>query len=147
MNQSVVDIFDNSAFDKIPWWEQNVRGALKRKEISQSEYNDLMDFKSIMENESELAIMKHVVDKEISKQDYTRQTASYRQAKNKIEAQEQNIGKVAGRKIAQWWGFDGNTYKNQQSIEVMRKRDNLIANIMEDFNMDQFDASDFYDSL
>lgn len=63
----------------------------------------------------------------------------------KLQEEEKRIWSVAWKKI--WKTFEGKDYKNQQETEWLRKKDKLIEEIWEFYNVDQQEASEIYDRI
>ena len=63
----------------------------------------------------------------------------------KLQQEEKRIWSVAWKKI--WKTFEGKDYKNQQETEWLRKKDKLIEEIWEFYNVDQQEASEIYDRI
>lgn len=59
--------------------------------------------------------------------------------------EERRIWSVAWKKI--WKNFEGKDFKNTQQTEWLRKKDKLIEEIWEYYNVDQFEASEIYDRI
>lgn len=59
--------------------------------------------------------------------------------------EERRIWSVAWKKI--WKSFEWKDYKNTQQTEWLRKKDKLIEEIWEYYNVDQFEAAEIYDRI
>lgn len=63
----------------------------------------------------------------------------------KLQEEEKRIGSVAGKKI--WKNFEWKDYKSKQQTEWLRKKDKVIEEIGEWYNVDQEEASNIYDRI
>ena len=59
--------------------------------------------------------------------------------------EERRIWSVAWKKI--WKNFEWKDYKNTQQTEWLRKKDKIIEEIWEYYNVDQFEAAEIYDRI
>ena len=62
-----------------------------------------------------------------------------------LQQEERRIWSVAWKKI--WKNFEGKDFKNTQQTEWLRKKDKLIEEIWEYYNVDQFEAAEIYDRI
>lgn len=63
----------------------------------------------------------------------------------KLQEEEKRIGSVAWKKI--WKTFEGKDYHRQQETERLRKKEAVIKEIQDYYNVDQFEASEIYDRI
>ena len=114
-----------------------------------NEIRDLRD--SIQKQADEEAEMnRYAQDFEAEKQSIINESSDQRLPEFKrriyqLEQQEQRVGTVAGKKI--WKTFEGNDYKKAQDTAWLKKKEQIIKDIEEYYNVDQFEAIDIYDRI
>lgn len=63
----------------------------------------------------------------------------------KLQEEERRIWSVAWKKI--WKNFEGKDYHRQQQTEWLRKKEAVIKEIQDYYNVDQFEASEIFDRI
>lgn len=113
---------------EIKWWMAEIQKAMVEKaEMEQAR----QEFEAEKQN-----IINESADQRLPE---------FKERIYKLQEEERRIGSVAWKKI--WKTFEGKDYKNQQQTEWLRKKDKLIEEIWEYYNVDQFEASNIYDRI
>lgn len=138
-DKDVLSVIDKSIKDlEVLWDKENIK--------------DLTSLKKwiIKKMEEEAEIEKAKADFELEKQQIINESSDQRLPEFKkriyqLEQQEKRVGTVAGKKIGK--NFEWKDYIKQQESEWLRKKEQIIKDIEEYYNVDQFDAMDIYDRI
>jgi len=116
-----------------------------RKDLSENDYKNLKEFLNYQKNEYEIAkgereFYESWEAQRIINWEYEKAVKDFQSRILKIENEEKNVGKVAGKKV-------NRAYAEQQQRNLEAKRERLIEEIWEYYWIDQFEAADKYDQL
>jgi len=128
--------------------------AIKELETlwAKEEVKQIKDLREwVVKNIDEQAEMNRYAEEfEAEKQNIINESADQRLPEFKrriyqLWQEERRIWSVAWKKI--WKNFEGKDFKNTQQTEWLRKKDKIIEEIWEYYNVDQFEASEIYDRI
>ena len=116
-----------------------------RKDLSENDYKNLKEFLNYQKNEYEIAkgereFYESWEAQRIINWEDEKAVKDFQSRILKIENEEKNVGKVAGKKV-------NRTYAEQQQRNLEAKRERLIEEIWEYYWINQFEAADKYDQL
>lgn len=116
---------------------------------------ELKEWKSIRDDmlkqaEEDAQMEKAKTEFEAEKENIVNESADQRLPEFKkriyqLQQQEKRIWAVANKKL--WKTFEWNDFKKKQNTEWLRKKEAIIKDIMEYYNVDQFEASNIFDRI
>lgn len=128
--------------------------AIKELETlwAKEEVKQIKDLREwVVKNIDEQAEMNRYAEEfEAEKQNIINESADQRLPEFKrriyqLWQEERRIWSVAWKKI--WKNFEGKDFKNTQQTEWLRKKEAVIKEIQDYYNVDQFEASEIYDRI
>lgn len=130
----------NNAIDRLEtlWAKQEVK---EMKQLLGQVQNQKTEDAQMEQARQEFEVEKENIVNESADQ----RLPEFKERIYKLQQEEKRIWSVAWKKI--WKTFEGKDYKNQQETEWLRKKDKLIEEIWEFYNVDQQEASEIYDRI
>lgn len=104
----------------------------------------------IWKMDEEAEMNRYAEEFEAEKQNIINESADQRLPEFKrriyqLQQEERRIWSVAWKKI--WKNFEGKDYKRTQQTEWLRRKEAVIKEIQDYYNVDQFEASEIYDRI